>query len=127
LSDQKYANVLKPFDKGLHHFIEAQGQPEKLADTVTDMYEALESLAKIITDNDKDLSANREAFVSALELSDDYYKKMLRDYVAYANEYRHGAKSGKQKPPLKLYEVEAFIYTTGLFVRLAIRAQGEQT
>jgi len=120
LSDPKYNNVLKPFQKGLQHYMEATKKPELLADTVTDMYEALEALAKVITDKpNSDLSANRERFIQQLGLN-DYYKKMLREYVLYANEYRHAPAPGKDRPIPSSKEVEAFVYTTGLFIRLAI-------
>lgn len=121
LSDRKYTNVLTPFSKGLDHFLEAHRRPERLADTITDMYEALEALAKVVTDRDRDLSANAELFVSKLKLS-NYYKKMLKDYILYACEYRHAVDQDRQRVPPIPQEVEAFIYTTGLFIRLAIES-----
>jgi len=121
LSDPKYSNVIAPFEKGLSDYLEANRHPERLLDTVTDMYEALEALAKIVTGRpSRDLSANAELFVSKLNLS-DYYKNMLKDYIEYANQYRHAIEPGiERKPPLP-NEVEAFVYTTGLFIRLAIQ------
>ncbi len=120
LSDPRYRNVLAPFKKGLSHFLEANKQPERLADTITDMYEALEAMAKVVTSRPgRDLSGNRELFVRRLGLT-DYYKKMLKDYISYANEFRHAVEEGKQRVPPLPQEVEAFIYTTGLFIRLAI-------
>jgi len=118
LADKGYHDVLVPFEKGLRHFLEAQQKPERLGDTVTDVYEAVEALAKVVTGRDRDLSANAELFISKLELS-DYYKKMLKDYIDYANDYRHAAKLGEKKKPIIRNEVEAFIYTSGLFIRLA--------
>ncbi|MFC1864473.1 hypothetical protein ACFLYG_01430 [Chloroflexota bacterium] len=117
LADKGYHDVLGPFEKGLRHFLEAQQKPERLGDTVTDIYEAVEALAKVVTGRDKDLSGNAELFISKLELS-DYYRKMLKDYIDYANDYRHAAKLGEKKKPLIRNEVEAFIYTSGLFIRL---------
>ena len=46
---------------------------------------------------------------------------MLKEYIGYANEYRHGLKQTKQRITPNRNEVEAFIYTTGLFIRLAIQ------
>jgi len=120
LTAPKYIDVLTPFEKGLRHFLEAQQQPTKLSDAITDIYEALEALAKIVTGKDKDLSGNAESFISELKLS-DHYKGILKAHILYANQYRHAPKpGGKRKPPL-LNEVEAFVYTTGLFIRLAIQ------
>ncbi len=120
LAVKGYQDVLVPFEKGLRHFLEAMQKPEKLGDTVTDIYEAVEALAKAVTGRDKDLSGNAELFIGKLELS-DYYKKMLKDYIDYANDYRHAAKLGEKKKPLIRNEVEAFIYTSGLFIRLAVQ------
>jgi hypothetical protein len=66
LSKQEFTSVLQPFEKALKHFLEARNSPERLAHTITDMYEALEAMAKIVNGNDKDLSSNREAFISKL-------------------------------------------------------------
>jgi hypothetical protein len=120
LADKGYQDVLVPFEKGLRHFLEAIQKPERLGDTVTDVYEAVEALAKRVTGRDRDLSANAELFISKLKLS-EYYKKMLKDYIEYANDYRHAAKLGGRKKPLLRNEVEAFIYTSGLYIRLAVQ------
>jgi len=120
LSDLGFQAVLVPFEKGLRHFLEANKQPEKLADTVTDMYEAMEAMAKTATGRDKDLSANKEKFISVLELN-DHYKKMLGDYIEYANQYRHAVKPSAKREIPKRNEVEAFYYITGIFVRLSIQ------
>lgn len=120
LADKGYQDVLVPFEKGLRHFLEAMQKPERLGDTVTDVYEAVEALAKRVTGRDKDLSENAELFISKLKLS-EYYKKMLKDYIEYANDYRHAAKLGERKKPLLRNEVEAFIYTSGLYIRLAVQ------
>ena len=120
LADKGYQDVLVPFEKGLRHFLEAIQKPERLGDTVTDVYEAVEALAKRVTGRDVDLSTNAEQFIKKLKLS-AYYREMLKDYIGYANDYRHAAELGKVKNPLLRNEVEAFIYTSGLFIRLAVQ------
>ncbi len=120
LSDSKYSTVLAPFEKGLGHYLEAQRQPEKLADVITDMYEALEKMARITNGNNKTLGQNAEQFIGNLNLS-EYYKTMLREYTKYAHEFRHAVEQGKERVPPLPNEVEAFVYTTGLFIRLAIQ------
>lgn len=119
LSDLKYHNVLTPFQKGLKDFLEANKHPEKLVDTIRDMYEALEKMVRIICSNNRNLKANAEQFVSKLELS-PHYSKMLKDYADFAHEFRHAVEEDKQRIPPPPQEVEASIYTTGLFIRLAI-------
>jgi len=122
LSQPPYHNALAPFQKGLSGFLQAQRDPSKLTDAVRDMYEALEAMAKVITGKaNRDLSANRQLFVSKLGLS-QHYAKMLNDYIDYANEFRHGVESGSPRIPPTPQEVEGFIYATGLFLRLALQS-----
>lgn len=119
LSDAKYKSVLDPFQKGLDHFLRSQRNPKLRADVVTDMYEAVEALAKIVTEKDKDLSANRELFIEKVKASEDY-KKILKEYINFACKFRHAPSDGKPKPNLTEGATESFIYSTGLFIRLAM-------
>ncbi len=121
LRDKNYLTVIAPFEKGLNHLLHSDKRPELLADVVTDMYEALEALSKIITERPtKDLSANREIFISKVKASNEY-KKILAAYIEYANEFRHAKEEGNIKPDISPREVESFVYLTGLFIRLAIQ------
>ncbi len=125
LSPPEFKGVLTPFTKGLEHFLRSMNKPELLPDVVTDMYEAVEALAKLVTGRDKDLSSNAEAFISKVKLSEDY-KPMLKDYINYANKVgRHAGERGQAKAPLSKKEVEAFVYQTGLFIRLAVVSEGQ--
>jgi len=119
MATKGYEGALAPFRKGLDHFLHSTKKPELLADVITDMYEALEALAKIITGRDKELSANAKILISKLNVSEDY-KPILKAYIAYANEFRHAAEKGQKKTIPQRQEVESFIYLTGLFVRLAM-------
>lgn len=120
LAEPKYESVRKPFEKGLSHYLEANNKPDRLPDVVTDMYEAIEALAKVINNNDRDLSRNRESFIKNIGAS-AYYKKLLKDYIEYGGKFRHAARLDKPKPSLSEPEVESFVYLTGLFIRLVIR------
>ena len=112
--------INQAFTKGLHHLLNSFKKPELLSDVVADMYEALEALAKIVCGNDKDLSANREALVSKLNLSENY-KQIMKQFIEYANElHRHAGERGQVKPAPVRREVEAFMYFTGLVIRLAL-------
>ena len=84
------------------------------------MYEALEKMARITNSNNKTLGSNAEQFIVNLGLS-EHYKTMLTEYTKYAHEFRHAVEQGKERVPPLLNEVEAFVYTTGLFIRLAIQ------
>jgi hypothetical protein len=120
LSSPKYKNVSKPFEKGLSLFLKAEKHSELLSDVITDMYESLEALAKIVTEKkSKDLSANAELFIKKIKASEEY-KAILREYINFANAFRHAVAEGREKPSLSKREVESFIYLTGLFLRLAM-------
>ncbi len=120
LSDPKYKNVLDPFQKGLKHYMEATKDASKLSDTITDMYEAVEKLARIVNGNNNTLGANAKEFISKLCLN-DHYAEMLSKYCQYAHDYRHAVKQDQDRRPPTSQETEAFIYMTGLFIRLAVK------
>ena len=121
LSQDNHETVLQPFNKGLEHLLKSTNNPELLLDVITDMYEALEAMVKIVLGNTKDLSANWESFISKLNLS-EYFKKLSKDYIEYANVLaRHAANPGEGKLIPEYKEVESFVYMTGLFIRLAAK------
>jgi hypothetical protein len=120
LKENQYGGVATPFRKGLEHLLQSISKTQFLSDVVTDMYEALEALAKIVTGRgDKDLSANMESFIKAVQVSDTY-KPILKEYIAYGNKIRHAGRDGQPKPDLTRKEVESFVYLTGVFIRLAV-------
>ena len=123
LADPRYENVLIPFRKGLSHLLEGTKDPQRYGDAVTDMYEALEAMAKIVTGKPtEELSTLREQFISKMRLSHSH-KAMLKSYIDYGCDFRHAVKTGKQRSwPLE-HEAENFVYLTGLFIRLAIQEE----
>ena len=118
LRDKEYENVLVPYEKGLSYLLHSETNPDLLSDVVTDMYEALEALAKTITGKNKDLSANKDLFLKNVKASESY-KNILKEYINYANDFRHAVETGSPKPALSYGEVESFLYLTGVFIRLA--------
>lgn len=52
----------------------------------------------------------------------DPFKKMLREYILYAHQFRHGAAAAEKKPKVSYSEAEAFVYLTDLFIRLVMRS-----
>jgi hypothetical protein len=120
LDNPTHAGAAQAFHKGLDHFLHSTKKRELLSDVVNRMYESLEATAKIMCDNDKDLTGNAESFVSKVKLPDPY-KRLLKEYMKYANDlHRHAAKNGKPKAPPSHREVEGFMYLTGIFIRLAL-------
>jgi hypothetical protein len=123
LADPKYQNVLVPFQKGLSHLLEGTKDPQRYGDAVTDMYEALEAIGKMVTGKPaRDLSALREELIAKLRLPDTH-KAMLKEYIDYGCDFRHAVQThGTRTWPLE-HEAENFVYLTGLFIRLAIQAE----
>jgi hypothetical protein len=118
LRSRTYETVIEPFEKALRHFLSVTKEPDRASDVVTDMYEALEAMAKKVTGQDRDLSGNQELFLSKIKASDGY-KRIFREYISYANTIRHAARGDAAKPKIDAREAESFMYLTGLFIRLA--------
>ena len=117
-------NVLGPFEKGLSHFLDAGARPELYYDSITDFYESLEALAKLVTSRDKDLSGNAEAFVKAIPVTKiykDHIRSSIKSYISYANNYRHAEGSAGSRPSVSEHEAESFMYSTGVFIRLGLQ------
>jgi len=121
LRERQMDTVVAPLEKALGDFLRIELDKSQYADVVTDAYEALEALAKLVCENDRDLSKNAELFLSKLRVSSDY-REILKSYIKYANNFRHAVSAGSGKPALESPETEAFLYMTGWFIRLAITA-----
>ena len=120
LRDQNFPAVLQPFEKAIRHFTSARQRPELHSDVITDAYEALEALARVVCENEKDLSANREPFISRIRGKTGFHDKLLKEYVDYGCMYRHAEKQSTPRPPPSRAEAEFFLYQTGLFLRFAL-------
>jgi len=48
---------------------------------------------------------------------------MLKEYDSFANGYRHAAKPDRPRQYPSERDTEAFMYMTGLFIRLAIQTK----
>ena len=125
LAEPEYETVLAALERGLTHFLEGTKDRQRFGDAVTDMYEALEAMAKVVTGKpSKDLSSLREEFIAKLRLL-EIHKAMLKDYIEYGCDFRHAIEKGQKRTwPLE-HEAENFIYLTGLFIRLAIQSEKE--
>lgn len=120
LADQGLEHVYEPFEKALRDYSESISRPEKLRDVITDMHEALEAMAKIVTGKDQDLSGNREKFISQLNLT-KFHREMLKLYIDYANRmFRHAQAPEAERNEIFNSEAENFIYFTGIYIRFAI-------
>jgi hypothetical protein len=120
----KFKSVREPFVKALTHLLEGERRHELYSDAVTDAYEALEACAKVCTGREsKDLSSNAESYIAQIKVS-AAFKEVLRTniktYIQFANVYRHADKPDGERAPPKKAEAEAFVYYTGLFIRLGV-------
>ena len=90
-------------------------------DAITKSYSALESLVKTLLNNNTNLKKNIPKLLEKLNLPDQW-GKILFNFCDYAHEFssRHGKEEGTK--PLKINPeiVEAYIYFTGLIIRLII-------
>ena len=65
LKQRGHATVTTPFEKALRHLLTGEKDSAILADAITDAYESLEAMAKIVTErHERDLSGNTELFLS---------------------------------------------------------------
>jgi len=123
LNNPDHAGAAQAFHLGLDHFVHSIRKPSLLSDVIIRMHEALEATAKVVCDNNKELSGNAEAFISKLKLPDPY-KHILKEYIKYANKlHRHAGEEGKSKSLPSHREVEAFVYLTGLLIRLSLSTE----
>ena len=93
-------------------------------DAITKSYSALESLVKTFLSNNTNLNKNIPKLLEKLNLPDQW-GKILFNFCDYAHEFssRHG-KGEKTKIAIASPEiVEAYIYFTGLIIRLVILRQ----
>lgn len=122
LRSSNLTSALAPYEKALQHFLKSKENSELLQDVITGLHESLEAVAKHVTGRkSKDLSANRELFIRNLGVS-NRYSIILKEYIAYANYFRHAEDKSKSRKIPDRREVESFIYLTGIFLRLASTA-----
>lgn len=122
LEEAGLETVVAPFRKGLRHFLDAQAHPDLLRDVITDMYEAFEAMAKVITGHPRLNRVTREAYLSHFGVGG--LLGLSKEYVEYAHSYRHADDHNDRRPTPTESEVEAFVYLTGVFLRLANSVRG---
>ncbi len=90
---------------------------KEYGDVVGYCYSTIEGLARQVLKNSKTLDNNRETLLAKAKLSAEW-SKILSIYIQYANEYKRHASDKRHNIIPK--ETEAFLYLTGLLVRLII-------
>jgi hypothetical protein len=94
-------------------------QGGSLADVIKNCYSALEGVAKNVLGNRKNLDNNKDELLRKMSLSDGW-KSLLAVYIRYAHDYRHAS---PERHDMTRQEAEAYLYMTGLIIRLVIESE----
>ncbi|MBN8676201.1 MAG: hypothetical protein J0L56_18865 [Chitinophagales bacterium] len=87
-------------------------------------YRCIEGLARQILKNNRTLIDNKSEIIKASGLS-DHWKKILANYIDYGNEY--GRHASTKRHHFNESEVEAYLYTTCILVRLILKIKNTAT
>ena len=120
LKGEEFREVRAALEKALRHLMGSVARPELRKDVITDTYEALESLSKIVTGTSRDLSGNRELFLSKIKAPAEIHN-LVKEYIDFGCEYRHGAGAAARPTPSEA-DTEMYLYLTGALIRRALRA-----
>ena len=113
-----YKTTKEFFEGALTHYFR-----KEYKDSITNAYSALESLVKTVLDSDKRLDQSIPELLSKLNLP-NHWNAILNHFCDYAHEFssRHGKKDGDIKDEIDPKDAEAYIYFTGLMIRLIIQS-----
>jgi hypothetical protein len=112
-----YPNERKDYRIALEYY--AAGN--SLGDVVRACYCVLEGTARQILNNSKTLDNNKDEILKRAGLS-DRWKAVLATYIRYAHDFRHASES---RHTITKPEAEAYLYMTGLLIRLIIESRQE--
>lgn len=109
-----YPDTKKLFDTALKHFKESFENKAARKDAITNAYSAIEGLVRSILVNNNTFEKNSDILVDKLRLSKEY-KNIVYNYKQIAHNYSSRHAGGLE---FSNAEAEAFIYLTGLLMRL---------
>ncbi len=114
-----YPNTRELFDGALKEYLLGD-----YADAITKCYSSIENLAQTFLNSDKSLDNLVQDLLRELNLPQQW-KSILNNYCDYAHKFssRHGNAGNKE--PVKFKDVEAYIYFTGILIRLIIQTINE--
>jgi hypothetical protein len=110
----EYPNEKKDYEKALKYY-----EDKSMGDVIRNCYSAIEGLARNILGNDKTLDNNKNELLAKIKLSEGW-KALLANYITYAHDFRHAS---KQRHSITRQETEAYLYMTGLIIRLIIESK----
>jgi HEPN domain-containing protein len=119
---KKYPNAKTDFEGALQNYL-----TKDYGEATTRAYSALESLVKTVLGSNKRLDNLIKDLLKLLSLPRQW-STILVNYCDFAHEFstRHGKKEGKTKDLASEKDTEAYIYFTGLMIRLIIRTIAEK-
>ncbi|MBU4217172.1 hypothetical protein L6270_05075 [Candidatus Parcubacteria bacterium] len=111
----KYPAIKIQYNVALNHFKDSLGNLASRKDAITNAYSSIEGLTRLILKNNKTFEKNSNDLVDEIGLSKEY-KQIIYNYKQIAHEYssRHSGSNFSNK------EAEAFMYLTGLLMRLIL-------
>jgi hypothetical protein len=110
----EYPNEKKDYEKALKSY-----EDKSMGDVIRNCYSAIEGLARNILGNNKTLDNNRNELLAKIKLSEGW-KAILANYITYAHNFRHAS---EQRHSITKQETEAYLYMTGLIIRLIIESK----
>lgn len=110
-----YPDERKNYLTALEHYSRNQSSP----DVITNCYSAIEGVTREVLGNKKTLDNNKDELLKKMDLSDGW-NRILATYINYAHDYRHAS---EQRHEIKQQEAEAYLYMTGLIIRLIIESK----
>lgn len=110
-----YPSVKSLFSTALGHFNSSLINNSARKDAITNAYTAIESLTQTLLSNKKNFEKNSDDLVKKLKLPNEY-----KNIIYYYKQIAHGYSSRHAGSDLEHNESEAFIYLTGILIRLII-------
>lgn len=110
---QTWPKVREQFATALTHFRNSLENVAARKDAITNAYSAIEGLTRVVLGNDKNFDNNSNALVDFLELPGEY-----KNIVHYYKQIAHNYSSRHAGEEFSHAETEAFVYLTGLLMRL---------
>jgi hypothetical protein len=109
----QWPRAREQFTIALDHYKKSLTNTAAGKDAITNCYTSMEMLSQEFLQNDRSFDKNSDALVNKLTLPKEY-RNVVHYYKQVANEY--GSRHAGSDPAHR--EVEAFVYLTGLLMRL---------
>lgn len=111
---KRFPEECEDFRRALEHLAS-----ENFADVSGCCYRVVEGLARKLLVNDRNLDQNKADLLRKVKLSQEW-KALLDSYIKFA--HQNGRHASPSRHALGRNEIEAFVYMTGVFSRLIVKA-----